>query len=73
MKFIYKQIYNWVKRNLSDIGNKLADVLPGMIERQIVRVIINTLLPKHLDTNDDKSSFYFLKKFFILTNDLWHC
>lgn len=33
MKFIYKQVYNWVKGNFSNIENKLADVLPGMFER----------------------------------------
>jgi len=33
MKFIYKQIYNWIKGNLSEIQNKLSDVLPGMLNR----------------------------------------
>lgn len=46
MQFIYKSIYQWVKGSLTDVPSQIAQLIPGILTKQIVRLIVHTLLPK---------------------------
>ena len=43
MHFVNKIIYLWVKGNLSEVGNKLSDLIQGTLLANITRFIIHTL------------------------------
>ena len=74
MKLAYKIVYMYIKGQMSQVENKLADLIQGTLHRNMIRFMIRTLKPKALDkAGHIESGFFQIKRLFVFIKDLYHC